>query len=612
MSDVNTFNESKPFALDVKDCLYGANGMTFSKSIGERNDDSYDAGSHPRYKIIENTESHHMLAWNMGDNLHQLSRLLGLSSVISKKSAEKIGLKNKGTFSTLCHLGADIIRILSRNSEGKLIELSFQFGEFVKMIELCHHNYCDERLNSRNYIETSRLTTDTSDFIKELILHIQDTNLKREVSSMVSTSGHSFMMICMTFNRGHRLFGKLDYEMDQCFNSFNLYHGHLLKTGRGNIIYEDAKGIKNELNSETAIDPLCGSYILGNVTVGTKNDEVVFKVVLSISDKPLEGISTFYITNKPTDKRYQFSQVVESWPKWDSLTTKGTFKIRFTSLSQNEDKAMKIKLGTDFKSVQDTRGVFVRYNGRYLGLPYWNNKKNSNWGSKQNCTPLRCDIIIENSHFIAENICKIQSDKSQIDLDDAHPVLGRLMECFVGNIVNKMIQSSLRTPEQKANDDYKPLWTKQVFHLIQHCELSVNIAPVPIVRPSEKVPKPVPVRSDKVSIPVRSDKVLIPVRSDKVLIPVPVRSVPTPVKEINPTLINLVSPVSRIDVPATTRAVPQSDRDLVQKIQLFVEIMSRTNLASKISTAKTSTVPGHADLIDTLSRISELVQKIGT
>jgi hypothetical protein len=48
MTDVNTFNDAKPFALDVKDCLYGANGMTFAKSIGERNDDSYDAGSNPQ------------------------------------------------------------------------------------------------------------------------------------------------------------------------------------------------------------------------------------------------------------------------------------------------------------------------------------------------------------------------------------------------------------------------------------------------------------------------------------------------------------------------------------------------------------------------------------
>ena len=622
MTDVNTFNDAKPFALDVKDCLFGANGMTFAKSIGERNDDSYDAGSNPRYKVIENGDEQYLLLWNMGDNLHQLAKVLGLSPVISKKSEEKIGLKNKGTFSTLCHLGSDGILILSRNAEGKPIELSLKFGEFVRMIEACHDNYCDERLNLRNFMETSRITAETSDLIKKLIPNIKDKNLNKEISSMISPSGTSFMMICMTFNRGHRLFNKLDYEMDQCFSSFNLYHSFLLKTGRGNIIYENAKGKMNELTKQTAIDLMWdSSYILGNVTVGMKDDEVVLKVDLSIPDKLQEGTSTFYITDKPTDRRFQFSQVLDSYTKWLKLTTKGTFKIRFTSLSPNEDKAMKAKLGEDFKSVQDTRGVFVSWNGRYLGLPYWNSKKNSNWGSKANSSPLRCDIIIENSHFIAENICKIQSDKSQIDLDDAHPVLIRLMDCFVGNIVNKKIQSSCKTAAQKADDNYKPVWTNQVFHLIQHGELQVPINPRPPPAPVAPHPAPAPINPRPPPAPEAPHPAPAPANPGPPRGPTPASAlVPASAPASSAPSLSIpavsaqasLTAVSRITVPETTRAVPQSDRDLIQKVQLFVTLMSTSNLAAKITSAKTSTVPGHADLIDTLVRISELIQKIGT
>lgn len=614
MTDVNTFNDAKPFALDVKDCLYGANGMTFAKSIGERNDDSYDAGSNPRYKVIENGDDQYALAWNMGDNLHQLAKVLGLSTVISKKSEGKIGLKNKGTFSTLCHLGPDGILILSRNAEGKPIELSFKFGEYVKMIEACHDNYCDERLNPRNFMETSRITAETSDLMKKIVPNIKDASLNKEVSGMIATSGPSYMMICMTFNRAHRLFNKLDYEMDQCFSSFNLYHGLLLKAGRGNIIYEDAKGKKNELTKDSAIDLMWGSsYILGTVTVGTKDDEVVLKVDLSIPSKPQEGTSTFYISNKPTDKRYQFSQVFASYPKWSKLTPKGAFKIRFTSLSHNEDKAMKARLGADFKSVQDTRGIFVSWNGRYLGLPYWNSKKNSNWGAKQNCTPLRCDIVIENSHFIAENICKIQSDKSQIDLDDAHPVLIRLMDCFVGNIVNKMIQSSLRNKAQKDDDNYKPVWTNQVFYLIQHGEL-----PVPVRREAAAVPV-----VDEEHVDVRVDPRIAAaaaatVAAARPVVARPAVAQPAIAQPVVAQPVRAASPpaplpaVSRIVIPATTRAVAQSERDLLQQVQTFMTLMNTIDLPAKIASAKTTTVQGHADLIDTLARISSLVQKIGT
>jgi len=620
MTDVNTFNDAKPFALDVKDCLYGANGMTFAKSIGERNDDSYDAGSNPRYKVIENGDEQYLLLWNMGDNLHQLAKVLGLSTVISKKSEGKIGLKNKGTFSTLCHLGSEGILILSRNAEGKPIELSFKFGEFVRMIETCHDNYCDERLNPRNFMETSRITAETNELLKKLIPNIKDKNLNKEISGMISPSGPSYMMICMTFNRGHRLFNKLDIEMDQCFSSFNLYHGLLLKASRGNIIYEDAKGNKKELTKDSAIDLLWGSsYILGNVTVGTKDDEVVLKVDLSISDKPQEGTTTFYISNKPTDGRYKFSQVFTSYPKWSKLTTKGTFKIRFTSLSTNEDKVMKARLGEDFKSVNDLRGVFVSWNGRYLGLPYWNTKKTSIWGSKQNCSPMRCEILIENSHFIAENICKIQSDKSQIDLDDAHPVLMELMNCFVGNIVNKMIQSTKKTAAQKADDDYKPVWTNQVFHLIQNGEL-----PVPIPRPRPAVPAPVPAPVAPPPAPVAPPPVAPAPVAPAPVAPAPVAPAPVapapvaPVVPLAPAPVTVVAPpaplpaVSRIVIPATTRAVAQSERDLLQQVQTFMTLMNTIDLPAKIATAKTTTVQGHADLIDTLARISSLIQKIGT
>ena len=631
MTDVNTINNDKPYALDVKDGLHGANGMTFAKSIGERIDDSYDAGSNPRYKVINDGDDQYLLHWNTGENLPQLAKLLGLSNTISKKAENKIGLKNKGTFAGVCNLGPDELYCISRNNEGKPNELSFKFGDFVSTIEKCHDNYRDPKLITSNFIESSnRISVDTSDLMKKLASMIKDEKLKKEVSSTITSPGPSSLMICMRFKKTHRLFNKLDYEMDQCFSSFNLYHGLLLKSGRGNIVYEDAKGNKKELTKDTAIDLMWGySYILGNVTVGIKDDEVVLKVDLSISDKPQEGTTTFYISNKPTDGRYKFSQVFASYPKWSKLTNKGTFKIRFTSLSPNDDKLMKARLGEDFTSVNDLRGVFVNWNGRYLGLPYWNTKKNSIWGSKQNCTPLRCDILIENSHFIAENICKIQSDKSQIDLDDAHPVLMELMNCFVGNIVNKMIQSTKKTAAQKADEDYKPVWTNQVFHLIQHGELPV---PIPRPRPAVPAPAPVPVAPPVAPAPVAPAPVapahvapapvvpapVVPASLVPALVaPAPVAPapvVPAPLAPVAPVPAEALPlpAVSRIVIPATTRAVPQSERDLLLQVQTFMTHMNTIDLTAKIATAKTTTVQGHADLIDTLARISSLVQKIGT
>jgi hypothetical protein len=70
--------------------------------------------------------------------------------------------------------------------------------------------------------------------------------------------------------------------------------------------------------------------------------------------------------------------------------------------------------------------------------------------------------------------------------------------------------------------------------------------------------------------------------------------------------------VSRITVSETTRAVPQSERDVLLKVQSFVSMWTPSTLAEKMTAAKTITSPGYAEMIDNLVRMSELLQKIGT
>jgi hypothetical protein len=67
-----------------------------------------------------------------------------------------------------------------------------------------------------------------------------------------------------------------------------------------------------------------------------------------------------------------------------------------------------------------------------------------------------------------------------------------------------------------------------------------------------------------------------------------------------------------VTVPESTRAVPQSERDVLLKVQSFVTLWTPTVLAEKMTLAKTSTAPGYAEMMDNLVRMSELLQKIGT
>ena len=161
-----SIRDAKPYALDVTHSINGANGFTFAKAIGEKIDDSFDAGSPPCFKTIHTSEVDHLIIWNYGVNLHHLANMLGLSEVIAKKPESKIGLKNYGSFAAIYHLGPTKLTLMSRNTEGEIIYLEFRIGEYLELIKQCQNNYNDLRLLPNNFIKTGEMGRRIESYIK--------------------------------------------------------------------------------------------------------------------------------------------------------------------------------------------------------------------------------------------------------------------------------------------------------------------------------------------------------------------------------------------------------------------------------------------------------------
>jgi len=450
-----SIRDGKPYALDVTHNLNGANGFTFAKSIGEKIDDSFDAGSPPCFKTIHTSEMDHLMIWNYGENLTNLANMLGLSEVIAKKPESKIGLKNSGSFAAIYHLAPNKLTLMSRNTEGKIIELVFRIGEYLELIKQCQDdNYNDPRLLPNNFIESSKITEDTKLYIKNLIRYVKEKELNNGLENIFLTS-QSFVLLAFDFDKRHKYYNNLDTEMGKCFDSFALYHSKIITERNSEIIYESSEDKLRKITKKKAVDLMNGNdYLSANIEVRSNDTHTVLKVSLGLVTKiPSTDTFEFYISDK-THGTFKNSAPYEKYPDWVNMSRKGSFTLKMTQLSQNDDKNQKKLVGDDFSHTQDLRGIYISYNGRYLGKPYWPDSSSKlGWPAKQNMGPLRVDVSITNSHFIAEKLFHVQSDKSVIDLLEAHPVIIRLLDMIVGNTEKQLLQSTKKTAAQKDNDD---------------------------------------------------------------------------------------------------------------------------------------------------------------
>jgi len=604
-----TTRESKPFALLVKHALRGASNMTFQKGIWEKTDDSFDAEGNARYKIIRHkgfvkipkkesvngkivyemkeVPTTYLIQWNMGQNLHDLDRILGLSDRLPRKPSSKIGLMNKGSFAELCYQAPEDFWLLSRNEHGKPNELKMEFGRYVRLIENCHEDYGNSELKPQNFIDYYRngRLEETTKFLRELYSKVVDPEMKKELESTLVDAAHFYVSI-RSFPEGHEFFGKLDderfkldYHLESSIYQHNLYHGRVMKKNNRSVYFEFSNGKVVKLNNKTAVDLMPeNKYILAEIE--TRQVKKVDNSIYTILEVKISVngtyVSTFWVTDQVVDKRVKSGSEVSTvepklWNKveeWDVQKKMGKCSMRFTCLSKQEDEKQKA-LWNGSINIEEVRGVNVYWNGRLLGPAYWKDKaqRGEGWGDQRNSGPIRCDICIDENHELI-NMLNIQTDKSVINLRESHPCFRRLMDMIVGNLVNNYTKSTVKTEQQKANKDWKPEWIPaEVFYVILNGQKPP--APRPAPAPPTPAPGPAPGPSGGLTEP------------------------------------------GRIVVPEITRLIPKSERDLVKYMSDFVKEYSEMNITSierKSSVFAQDSLSKHMDSVYQIKKILEHIQ----
>lgn len=476
-------------SLGASNARNGSENMTPGKGIGEKADDAFDANGNPRVKVTRTDDKVTLSMFNTGESCQNLLSVLRMTdgkTPLVRKKQDKIGLKNKGSFATICCLEPDTVTICSNDLAGNPTELKFRSGEYFKTLDVKGDELMDYVSKDRKiapYITISRRTPETEADIRDnLLSKVKDDQMKAEITSILYNTAPHYFFMHLTFNKNHRLYGTLDKTIAEYIPSMNLYHGQILKARSGSsITFENSDKVVTTLDASTAVDYTFGSQkIIANVEIRNRvvnniNLEDVFKVDLSVDGTVRRPADTFYITNKPTNDTFKGSQHLYEKPaQWDTMTPVGTFPAHLAFLNKDEDIRQQNAIGGEYKKDSDRlRGVLVEWNKRALGQPWWPSK-NSLWGSKSNAGPLRIKLSIENNRAIIEML-NVQTDKGNVDLSEAHPCMLRLLDHFMylaKNFSSTKKGADAKRPE--VRNTWKPVFTLDHLSTIMKKGTPVN------------------------------------------------------------------------------------------------------------------------------------------
>lgn len=476
---------SQPFALIVNQLCGGANNMTLEKAIGEFADDSFDALGNPRFLILEKDGIKYLIDWNMGENLNDLSALLGLSDIVKKKSNAKIGLKNKGFLASICYLLPNKLYSASRGEKGTFNELMWDSKKHIDCIKkTSEDNYRDPSLKPSKFIETtSRRTKEFSAILQngiDLLTNKLNTKLKTNqkdilnkcLSELISIATDDItkaapQYVCnvLSFDSLNVHYSTIEKMFSQQIKNYNLYYYNLLKAKLYNVVYIDSEEIII-LDDTSAIDYISDS--IDNINIDCEIREANYNTYMKCVFTMLksEEIREFYIVvynNKKNSKtKSEIENKVEIFNKtpsnYESFDIKSTFTFEISFMNRIEEQTFKKQLINCFELIEDARGLAIEYNHRILGRPFWmGGAKKHQWTSSRNAGGIHAKISIEKDQNLVENYFGIQGDKSEINPNESHDIIKELLRATIGNIVRKLTTSTAKTKDKiEVSDDWKP------------------------------------------------------------------------------------------------------------------------------------------------------------
>ena len=222
------------------------------------------------------------------------------------------------------------------------------------------------------------------------------------------------------------------------------------------------KPITYTADSNSAISPILDPHIYKPITItftmyeyrDKKTDETHFFMK---GDIRVQGHNrVFYVDDTNSDKRKVYHVRNEIKKGWENSIEKGYFVLRVNCPSKTVFDHYHSKLGSDFESKDDVRGVLIKLYGCYLGKNSWIKK---HWGMQRNAGHINIDIDMVSKDIANDWFC-LKSNKHTSEFASSRPLITHV----VGNIVKQIINNYTGTTNKSLSDKGIKVWDiKKIF-----------------------------------------------------------------------------------------------------------------------------------------------------
>jgi hypothetical protein len=439
----------------------GANGLEINHAISEFIDNSFDAGARKcciALVPIPGTSKHYLVIADTGEGLTDPLVLYSTSRTGTvKKPAGSRGLKNYGYRAAIGRLSPTSIFNIGRKVGSRASTLKLLLGSLYAAIDRanadgrrCNYHEIDRDVlpEVQHVSIASGLNDEAYEVLDEVLAAMRAPS--RDYGEMTTTlqgiRNNAQPSYCLHILGFDSLPADLEVHLVEAFKSYKLTYYKDLREGHEMELFGIATPHLHN-TAANACDPL------GPATVPRLTGKLEFRIpeggdvktathfiALTLTDTATAATATFYATCTAVTQEFQDGKGAGSPftgtapAEWELAiqTSTQTLQISVPSNAVAKNIQEKDLASSLYSSVEDMRGVYIRYAGRILGKPVYNPR----WENPRNIGALRVELSA-NDQDTAEKYWAIQTRKHVAAYENLHKPLKFALNWLVNNIILK-------------------------------------------------------------------------------------------------------------------------------------------------------------------------------
>jgi hypothetical protein len=452
-------NSGIPFSMTYKASRGSAGGMTISKATTEGVDNTFDEKGKNHYSgLFDMADVQIFFELNDAPGLTNMAQIYCLADKTPVKTdKEDSGIFNSGhTKKTGC---IDPTMAYSESAYDSTIKtLTFEAEKFVDAYEASPENMSAVKIHDYTSYSNDRGIR-INKIMKEICEKISEPNVKELLTAVLNDKQPNYMLHIYILRKDKRL-SPTDFRGFMPAFAMTYYSKLIRGATIIHLLDDSKKPAENVLRytAANAIDPLYNRdmfpVLVANVeirkrTEGGSSYSMAQIELYNEKDPAVKGI--IYVSASADGRRHGAYEPQSREPShWGKGVPHLKLTYRMNILSENAGQELYKKLGggekgSDFKGIDNLRGINLIWAYRSIGSPYWKKggQEKLGFGDMRNIRFARCTLEAEGlnpdpreAKMNAVDALGIQSNKHNCDLDNCEEIIRFLNALIYGTLTH--------------------------------------------------------------------------------------------------------------------------------------------------------------------------------